>query len=63
MDDIPTPTADVTAAALVVARSNGETLKPLSWLFRRMAAAQEEISVLLEEVGRRRASLPPRQPT
>jgi hypothetical protein len=61
MDATPTRTAEVTAA-LVVARSNEEILKRLSWLFRRMAAADEEISMLLDEVGRRRASLPPTQP-
>jgi hypothetical protein len=63
MDETPTRTADVSAAALVVARSNEEILKRLSWLFRRMAAADEEISLLLDEVGRRRASLPPTQAT
>ena len=63
MDEIPTRTTDVTAGALVVARSNEEILKRLSWLFRRLAVAEEEIAVLLDEVSRRRASLPPTQLT
>jgi hypothetical protein len=59
MDKIPIPAADQNAAALVVARSNEEILTRLSWLFRRMAVVEEEIAVLLDEVSRRRASLPP----
>jgi hypothetical protein len=62
MDETPTRTADVTAAALVVARPNEEILKRLVCSCAR-AAAEEEITVLFDEVGRRRASLPPTQPT
>jgi hypothetical protein len=50
-------------AALVVARSNDEIIARLHWLLRRATAAEEEIVALLRELGRRRASLPPTQPT
>jgi hypothetical protein len=65
MDETPTRThaADMNAA-LVVARTNAEIIERLTWLFRRMAAMQEEIAVLLDEAVRRRESLPPTtQPT
>ncbi len=62
MDETLTHTAEM-ATALVVSRSNEEIIKRLAWLFRRMAAAEEEIAVLLDEICRRRASLPPSPPT
>ncbi len=50
-------------AALAVARTNEELIARLSWLFRRMAAVEGEIALLSCELSRRRASLPPTQPT
>ncbi len=65
MDETPTRTADETAAALVVARTNEEIMARLDWLVRRATSAEEEIVDLLRELNRRRAVLasPPPQPT
>jgi hypothetical protein len=62
MVEPPTDASDMNAA-LAVARTNEEMIARLGWLFRRMAAVDGEIAVLLGEVSRRRASLPPTQPT
>jgi hypothetical protein len=62
MDETLTHKAEM-ATALVLARSNEEIIERLAWLFRRMAAAEEEIAVLLDEISRRRAFLPPTRPT
>jgi len=62
MAETPVHVADMNTA-LIVARSDEEIIERLAWLFRRMAAAGEEIAVLLDEVRRRRASLPPTAPT
>jgi hypothetical protein len=58
MNELPTLADD-----MIVARTNEEIVERLAWLFHRMATVNGEIAVLLRELGRRRASLPPTQPT